>query len=182
MVTIISTHPWQGSLNVAISNKLADTLDNRGEDYRVINLPEDGFDPNYTEGELSLYNKGEILDPLIMEYQQTLKKTSHLILIFPIWWGTMPAILKGFFDKVMTLNFAFNYENGWTPLLTNIKKTTIITTSQGDTEMFRNSIENCFCKQMLEGVGSTNNVWYNRDKISELDKEKVTEFIDSIKI
>lgn len=48
--------------------------------------------------------------------------------------------------------------------------------------MFRNSIENCFCKQMLEGIGSTNNVWYNRDKISELDKQTVAEFIDSIKI
>lgn len=181
MITIICTHPWKGSLNVGIADSIANKLDNEGQDYRMINLSEDDFNPNFTEGELSVYKKGDILDPLIMEYQKTLKSTTQLILVFPIWWGTMPAVLKGFFDKVMTYNFAFNYENGWTPLLTQIEKTTVITTSSSDTEMFRNSIENCFFKQMLESIGSKNNVWHNRDKINELPREEITKFIESIK-
>ena len=67
-----------------------------------------------------------------------LRITDELIIIFPIWWFFMPAILKVFFDKVMLKDFAYKItEKGLQGLLTNIKKTTIITTSSTDKNLLR---------------------------------------------
>ena len=52
------------------------------------------------EKALALYSQGKSIDPLVEKYQEILKKTDEIILIFPIWWSSMPAILKGFFDKI----------------------------------------------------------------------------------
>lgn len=58
-----------------------------------------------------------------------------MIFIFPVWWWDLPAILKGFIDKVMLSGFAFQEDkktNTLKGLLTNIEKTTVISTSTTD--------------------------------------------------
>ena len=110
MVTIVFAHPWHGSFNKAILDAIIDEYDNNNVAYEVLDLHKDNFNPVFTEDELSVYNKGKVLDPLILRYQQVIKKSDKMIFIFPNWWNTMPAILKGFFDKVLLKDFAFNYE------------------------------------------------------------------------
>ena len=51
--------------------------------------------------ELKVYFKGGIVDPMVKRYQDMLLKAEHLIMIFPIWWSDVPAMLKGWIDKVM---------------------------------------------------------------------------------
>lgn len=63
-------------------------------------MNKDRFNPVMTEEELSLYSQGKSIDSLVEKYQEILKNTDELILVFPIWWMSMPAILKGFFEKV----------------------------------------------------------------------------------
>lgn len=163
MVTIVFTHPWHGSFNKAILDTITSKYDNENKAYRVIDLPKDNFNPSFTEAEMAVYNKGQALDPLVKEYQEQLKLSDEIIFIFPIWWGTMPAILKGFFDKVLLVNFSHSYENGWTPLLGNIKKATIITTSQSPTANFKLSIEDNFVPSMLNSIGISNTYWLNNE-------------------
>ncbi len=67
----------------------------------MLDLYHDQFNSVHSKEELQYFSEGKAVDPLVISYQQQLKKTSHLILIFPIWWYDLPAILKGFFDKVM---------------------------------------------------------------------------------
>ena len=166
MVTIVFTHPWHGSFNKAILDTITSKYDKENKAYNVIDLPKDNFNPCFTEAEMAVYNKGQALDPLVIAYQEQLKKSDEVIFIFPIWWGTMPAILKGFFDKVLLVNFSHNYENGWTPLLGNIKKASILTTSQSPTENFKNSVEGNFVPSMLNSIGVTNAHWLNCDETS----------------
>ena len=113
MVTIVFAHPWHGSFNKAILDTITAEFDKENKPYGVIDLYKDNFNPVFTEEELSLYSEGKSLSPLVMRYQQMIKSSDELIFIFPNWWNTMPAILKGLFDKVLLKGFAFNYEGGF---------------------------------------------------------------------
>lgn len=109
-VLIIYAHPWTGSFNHAILEAVQKGLSNAGHESDCIDLVKDGFNPVTSEKELSLYSKGESIDPLISQYQNKITNADYLVFIFPNWWGGMPAILKGFFDKVFLKNFAYKKE------------------------------------------------------------------------
>ncbi|MDH6353715.1 NAD(P)H dehydrogenase (quinone) [Dysgonomonas sp. PH5-45] len=179
MVTIILAHPWHGSFNKAILDVITKKYDIENTDYQIIDLYKDNFNPVLTEAELELYSKGEYLDPLVGKYQTIIKETDKLIFIFPIWWSTMPAILKGFFDKVLLVNFSHSYANGWTPLL-NIKSSVVVTTSESPTENFKTSIENNFIKAMLNPVGIGNTTWINCQQTSHGSNENRVEFLNKV--
>lgn len=181
MITIVLAHPWHGSFNKAILDTVVNTLIAQNQPYQVIDLNKDGFNPVMTEQELALYSQGGYLDPLVGKYQEIIKKSDEMVFIFPIWWSTAPAILRGFFDKVLLKDFAFNYENGWTPLL-KIKRTTVITTSDSPTEHFSLSIEKDFIPSMLYSVGINNATWLNCDKTSKGTDEHRKQFLEKIKL
>jgi NAD(P)H dehydrogenase (quinone) len=132
-----------------------------------------------TYGELALYSRGEHKDPLVEKYQKILKETEELIIIFPIWWFDVPAILKGFLDKVMLKDFAYiETSTGLKGLLTNIKKTTVITTSNSPKWYLKyfagNPIKGLFIKTNLKGVGIKNVRWLHcaHTKKEALQKRK----------
>lgn len=179
MVTIVFAHPWHGSFNKAILDTITAKFDKENKPYGIIDLYKDGFNPVFTEAELALYNKGEKSDPLIVKYQELIKKSDEMIFIFPNWWNTMPAILKGLFDKVLLKGFAFNYEGGFNPLL-NINKTTVVTTSDNPSPNFKNSIEVGFIGDMLNSVGIRNATWLNCLKTSTGTDENRREFLNKV--
>ena len=179
MIAIIFAHPWEGSFNKAILDAITVKLDHENREYRVIDLHKDNFDPVMSTADLALYSKGKSADPRVEEYQNILKSADEVIFLFPIWWGTMPAILKGFFDKVLLVNFSHNYENGWTPLL-KIKKTWVITTSESPTDKFRKPIEVEFIQNNLEPVGISNGQWINCDHASKGSQEHRDHFISDV--
>lgn len=180
MKTLILAHPWHGSFNKAILDALVEKYEAEGEKYQIIDLHKDAFNPAYTEEELSNYHTGYTADKLILKYQEMIRNTTDIIFIFPIWWGTMPAMMKGFLDKVMLLNFGFNYENGWNPLL-KINKGAVITTSQSPSAMFKENIENGVIKMMLGSIGINNVKWYNCDSINSSPREAKTMFLEELK-
>ncbi|MDR2956477.1 MAG: NAD(P)H-dependent oxidoreductase [Prevotella sp.] len=179
MVTIVFAHPWHGSFNKVILDTITSRFDLSGKLYQVIDLHKDDFNPVFSEVELSVYNEGKALDPLILKYQQYIKESDEMIFIFPNWWNTMPAILKGFFDKVLLKDFAFNYEGGFNPLL-NITKTTVITTSEKPSPNFKNVIENGFIGDMLNPVGIRNTTWLSCEGTSKGTDEHRREFLRKV--
>ena len=179
MVTIILAHPWHGSFNKAILDAIVAKYNSENKAYRVIDLNKDKFDPVMTEEDLATYNKGESSDPLVHRYQSIIKNTDEIVFIFPNWWSMMPAILHGFFDKVLLKGFAYSEENGWTPLL-DIQKTTVITTSAAPTATFSDFVEDVFIAKMLNGVGFKNAKWYNCEKILSGGEKHRAEFLRMI--
>lgn len=180
MTTIVFCHPWHGSFNKAILDVITAKFDQENKPYQVIDLPKDKFDPTYSEAELSTYNEGKALDPLVLKYQGMIDASDQMIFIYPIWWGTMPAILKGFFDKVLLKDYAFNYNNGWTPLL-KIGKSTVITTSQAPGADFKTFVEDCFIPQMLYSVGINNASWINCENVTCGTNEMREAFLEKVK-
>lgn len=72
----------------------------RTRDYEVIDLYEDGFNPSYQEE-----NK-----ELITKYQQLIREATHIFLITPVWWFRCTSMMEGFFDQVLTPNFAYKFK------------------------------------------------------------------------
>lgn len=179
MIAIIFAHPWSGSFNKAILDDITSKLDKEDRDYTVIDLHADEFNPTMSVEDLSLYSKGLSADPLVKKYQDILKSADEVFFLFPIWWGTMPAILKGFLDKVLLVNFSHNYENGWTPLL-DIKRTLVITTSESPTVNFSNSIETELIQNNLQSVGFNNGQWINCEHASRGSQEHRDNFIKEL--
>ncbi len=181
MITIVFSHPWHGSFNDAILQTITNRLDETSRMYQLIDLPADNFNPAMTQHDLRLYSRGGTADPLAEEYGAMLRASTEIIFIFPIWWGMMPAILKGFFDKVLLQGISHSYtNNGELHPLLNISRTLIITTSQGPTKLFFPFIKGYFIPTILTPVGMTGAEWHNCDNTAHGPQENREKFLRHI--
>jgi len=159
MKTIIYAHPYSGSFNHAILSGITDKFEAKNIEYQVIDLYKDKFDPVLSSDELYQYVHGTTDDELVKKYQAMMQNTDDLIMIFPTWWYDMPAILKGFFDKVMIPQVIYDTDDAGMMLgkLQNIKTTKIITTA-GQTDGYFaskniDSLKTTFIDQILPDLG-----------------------------
>lgn len=180
--TIIIDHPWEGSFNHAILNELKQTLVENNQAFHIIDLYKDHFNPVMQTEELKHYQEGKIFDPLVKKYVDILKDTDHVIFIFPIWWYSSPAGLKGFFDKVLLNDVAFYDDGSGVKPLLDIKKTSIFTTSEQTTEGIYERANDCFRNQIkttLTDVGFKNIEWFHLGAVSSITNEERVSFISN---
>lgn len=183
--TIIYAHPYEQSFNHAILQRIRELLESKGEAYKLIDLYSDGFNPAYTKEELALFNQGKALDPLVLHYQEILKKTGRLIFIFPIWWADMPAIVKGFEDKVFLKTLAYNpTPTGIKGCLTQIREAVVITTSTAPTWYLKFFCGNVIGKTMightLKGIGVGSGRWINFGGMDKSTAQARQSFLDKL--
>lgn len=183
--TILYSHPWEGSFNQAILDTLTNQFSNKGIPYYLIDLNKENFNPVMTKQELALFSKGEFIDPLIEKYQMMLNDTEELIVISPVWWYQFPAIVKGFFDKVMLKNFSYNDETEFIGLLTHITKATIITTGDASEEYLReesgNYFEGVFIKRVLHDNGIKHGTWLHCGDVTITSNAERHQFLEKVK-
>lgn len=112
-----------------IFTKVQQILKARKEEFSAIDLYWDNFNPAYDARELSLFKAGKTSDPNVKKYQKLLKEANRLIFTFPVWWNDTPAIIKGFIDKVMKKQFAYDVgATGVIGHLRNIQRVEVMTT------------------------------------------------------
>lgn len=117
-ILIIVGHPNSKSLCSAIAHQYAEGANKVGHHIELLQLGEMKFNPNFM-GSYSSEIKMQ-LEPDLIYAQQKIKWAHHIVIVHPVWWGSVPAILKGFFDKVLTPGFAFKYKENsdwWDKLL-----------------------------------------------------------------
>jgi putative NADPH-quinone reductase len=115
-ILIINGHPDKESFCTELAQSYKKGADNTHANCRLINLFELNFDPILHNG----YRKRTELEPDLLHAQEEISKADHLVFVYPTWWGTYPALLKGFIDRVFLPKFAFKYrENSvlWDKLL-----------------------------------------------------------------
>ncbi|MCH4171528.1 MAG: NAD(P)H-dependent oxidoreductase [Lactobacillus sp.] len=115
-------------------------------------------------------------DPETAAYRQLITWADQLIFVFPIWWSGMPAILKGFIDRVFALGFAYKYEGRRMLGLLGGKRAWIITTCNSPVifKPFLGDYGHILQRQILRlcGVKPVKlNTLYNAEKCS-LDTRK----------
>lgn len=181
--TIIYAHPWKESLNRVILDQVIDKLHKDGDTVTLIDLYEDGFIPVMSEKDLSQYSRGEAADPMVNRYNKILDSTEKIIFLFPIWWYDMPAILRGFFDKVMLSGSAYTEDDKGMHPIRSIQHTILLTTSSAATETlihnFGDPINGTIIAGTFQAVGFFNARWYNLG-LKGKTPEEITQYISSI--
>lgn len=133
---IITTHFNPNSFTHAIAETLISKGKDSKENIEHIDLYADKFDPILDSKDIDWMYQGGEAPMNIKKYQEQIKNADKITIIYPIWWAQMPAMLKGFIDRVFTMGFAFLYnEEGPKPLLSG-KKAHIITCSGSPNEYY----------------------------------------------
>ncbi|MNF30024.1 hypothetical protein D3C84_107420 [compost metagenome] len=125
-ILIINGHPNKESFNFGLVAAYKKGALQAGAQVKEIVIAELDFNPNLQFG----YQKRTELEPDLIEAWEKIKWADHMVWVHPVWWGGLPAITKGFIDRVFLPGFAFQYrENSlfWDKLLKG-KTAHIITT------------------------------------------------------
>jgi NAD(P)H dehydrogenase (quinone) len=125
-IAMILGHPDPSSYCASLANTYAQAALTKGHELRWLNLHAMDFDPVLHHG----YTKSQQLEPALLNAQQTLAWADHWVIVYPIWWGGVPALLKGFLDRVLLPGFAFKYRRGsslWDKLLRGKSAQLIVT-------------------------------------------------------
>jgi len=107
-ILIINGHPDKESYNYALSDAYKRGAESSDAAVKVINIVDLEFNPNLQYG----YRKRTELEPDLIKSQKDLKWADHIVWIYPIWWGSVPALMKGFLDRVLLPGFAFKKREG----------------------------------------------------------------------
>lgn len=125
-IVVINGHPNKASFNFGIAKAyLEGALDSGGEVQEIV-IADLQFNPNLQFG----YQKKMELEPDLIKAWEIIQWADHLVWIHPIWWGGLPAITKGFIDRLFLPGFAFKYKKDslWWDKLLKGKTAHIITT------------------------------------------------------
>lgn len=125
-ILVLLGHPDVESYCGAIARAYAEGARAAGAEVREINLGELTFDPVLWQG----YKEVQALEPDLVGAQEAIAWADVLVFAYPNWWGTVPALLKGFVDRVFLPGFAFRYrENSpmWDRLLTGRSARLLVT-------------------------------------------------------
>ena len=129
-VLLIHCHPRPDSFNAALRDAAVAGLTAAGHTVEQRDLYAEGFDPV-----LSTHQRGVYFDEAanalgLEDHVAALRRAEALVLVYPTWWFGMPAMLKGWLDKVWLPGVAFQLggPKALLPLLTNIRKIAVVTT------------------------------------------------------
>jgi NAD(P)H dehydrogenase (quinone) len=102
-VLIINGHPDKQSYNYALSEAYLKGTSKTNAVLTQINIADLEFNPNLAFG----YRKRTELEPDLLEAIEKIKKSDHIVWIFPMWWYGYPALMKGFIDRTFLPGITF---------------------------------------------------------------------------
>ncbi len=96
-IAIVVGHPQRDTLCEALAGAYKKGAESAGHEVRYFALSNLSFDPILREG----YRKEQPLEPDLKSAYEALAWSEHWVLVFPLWCGDMPAIMKGFIERVL---------------------------------------------------------------------------------
>lgn len=122
---VIYAHPNPASLNHFFKQTIVESLKNSGEEIVVRDLNEINFNPVLSLNDMRGQRMGQVSEEVKTE-QDFISWADQIIFVYPIWWTGMPAIMKGYIDRVFSYGFAYRYDQGVQKGLLTGKKTVIV--------------------------------------------------------
>jgi len=104
-VLIINGHPSKKSFCSSLAHSYAKGTHDSKAEVKLVELGDLDFDPILHEG----YSKIQELEPDLVKLQEDIKWAHHIVIVYPTWWNSMPAIMKGLFDRMWLPRFAFKF-------------------------------------------------------------------------
>ena len=187
-ILIINGHPNKDAFNFGITKAYTKGAGNAGAEVKQVIIADLVFNPNLQFG----YQKRIDLEPDLTKAWEKIKWADHFVWVHPVWWGGLPAITKGFIDRLFLPGFAFQYRKNsvWWDKLLKGKTAHIITTLDqpawyywfafgrpGVNQLKKSTLQFCGIKPVkVTYIGSIKNTnaslrkrWL--DKIEELGKK-----------
>jgi putative NADPH-quinone reductase len=115
-IYVLVGHPDTESFNAALADAYCSAATANGHEIRRQDLATLAFDPILHHG----YRTVQPLEPDLVAAQENLTWCERWVIFYPVWWGNVPALLKGFFDRTLTPGFAYRYHDNdpfWDRLL-----------------------------------------------------------------
>lgn len=132
-ILVVFAHPLADSFAAALKDAVAEGLTDAGHRADIIDLYADGFDPRLSADERTRFVQPGYAPPAdTAEYCDRLNAADGIVFVFPQWWFDMPAILKGFVDRVFVPGVAFDPDPAGgrlIPRLDNIETFHVVTTT-----------------------------------------------------
>ena len=179
-IAIVFNHPYEGSFCNAMLQAVTRGLGQAGHEVDLLHLDRDGFNPVMTAADLAAFRAKAPVDPQVLAYQERLARADHLVFIFPIWWELMPALAKGFVDRVIFPGAAYDYTNSantlMRPLWGNLKGVTILTTMNTPGWLYALLFGNAIKKALVVGtfwkMGYRNVKWLSFNSVKAVPQAR----------
>ncbi|WP_234286119.1 NAD(P)H oxidoreductase, partial [Streptomyces venezuelae] len=105
---LVLAHPRSDSLTAQVAARLHARLKDEGGTVDVLDLYAEGFDPVLRpEDEPDWENREKVYSPVVHAHMDRVLAADDVLVVFPVWWFTPPAILKGWIDRVWNYGFAY---------------------------------------------------------------------------
>lgn len=107
-ILVLHGHPSEEGLTARLTRAFEAGAREAGAEVETLWLGRLSFDPILRHG----FRSPQALEPDLVRAQELLSWAEHLAVIYPVWWGGWPALLKGFVDRAVLPGFAFKYSEG----------------------------------------------------------------------
>lgn len=128
---VIYCHPVEESYAAALRDRVMATLKRFGANAKLIDLYACNFDPRLSRAERVNHLDHDLRPDDLVSQFAALERADMLIFVYPTWWYGLPAMLKGWFDRVLRAGIAFRLSPGndlIEPMLTHVRQIVVITT------------------------------------------------------
>jgi len=113
---IVVAHPDPKSLSHGIAAELAAGVEMAGHSNEIADISAEGFDPRYTAGDLAVHRREVAPAADVAAEQARIDRADTLVLVYPVYWWSMPALLKGWIDRVFANGWAYDEGAGIKPV------------------------------------------------------------------
>ncbi|AUX47502.1 NAD(P)H dehydrogenase [Sorangium cellulosum] len=111
-VLVVVAHPEPSSLTHAIAAQVARGAAESGHTFEIADLAGEGFDPRFTEADLAVHRRQARPPADVAAEQARIDRAGTLVLVYPVYWWSMPALMKGWIDRVFSNGWAFDFSLG----------------------------------------------------------------------
>jgi NAD(P)H dehydrogenase (quinone) len=109
-VLVVLCHPLRSSFCGEVGERFIEGLDRAGHTHELADLYRERFDPVFSAEDYGQF-RGRALEPRLLEEQARVDRADAVALVSPIWWLSLPAMLKGWFDRVWSNGWAYEWEH-----------------------------------------------------------------------
>lgn len=109
---VVVSHPEPDSLTQHVAHSTVRAIRATGDRVELADLTAEGFDPRFSRADLDLFRGNGITPADVRSEQERIDRAADLVLVFPMYWWAMPALLKGWIDRVFVSGWAYDLVPG----------------------------------------------------------------------
>ncbi len=149
---IVFANPNPKSFGKGILDTAVKASEEKGANVRVRDLYSIGFDPILKPADFVTFQSGKVPEDIAAE-QDHIKWADVITFVYPVWWASFPAILKGYVDRVFSYGFAYEYVDGAPNGLLKGKKALLFSTTGTPNEIYSaNGMHNSMKQTTDQGI------------------------------